>query len=930
MAAEKIDALQLDITSKASTESIDKLIDSLNKLGTALDKINNKKVSVGIENAGKAANKASKSFLSQAVKITAVIALYRKLSKVIGSGIAKAAEYTKTLNMVTLSMGDYTDNAIKYANAVRDAVGIDPAGWLKAQGIFQTLITGFGVTGDKAAYMSQNITQLSYDIASFYGITNEEAQNKLKSALSGRLEPIRKLGYDLSQAKLVDIAKNPANYGKQTFKVNEQTGAIEANTKAVDDNTKHKIVNFNQLTQQEKVQLRYIALMTQVTQVQGNYAKALNDPANQMNVFKENLNQLSRALGSVFIPALNKVLPYLTAVAQYAAKAFQNLAAFFGYEIPDMKDRTDISGNTKPYNDVVKATDQGAKNAKKMKDYMIGIDELNVLNPNTGATGGTGSGNKGQNSNLKNLKLPGYDFLGKALESAIKKAKENLALLGEWFKKNPLKAVVDIVIGGTGELMSKFWEKILGKTPAELAEEAKTEGRTIGEQFLVSLTHVSNPTAWSLVEQVKQALFGADSGYKAAAAGHTVSQQFWGTFALEMAKKIKANPLLTWFYNLTAGKSSGMSIDEVISQLETKLAPKNTQDYTVKGNTSAEEAWRKGREFGKQYAEGLKSEEKAVSYAGKCLYGATKNGVDSYGEASKTFYNTAANQAAQYGKGLASKISDVEVEGSHLGNAGANGLSNDGKTDKQFKTNATSSAKSFINNLATPFLQNNAYSKAVLLATKGASGAGSKEEDYKTAGKNSGAGYGLGIITKDNLEKAKKAAGTLATNALSKLKKILGIESPSKAYGEAGYFSVLGYSKAFDKYSYLASDAASNMATSAVKAVETTNKMFGDARALSNKIILNGTVADPMASGVSVPTSTNAGYNISAANTNAMASLAGNIYQAVVSGMSNARINTTSDNGDIKVIIDGKEVFKAVQTESRKRGVAISNGAFSR
>ena len=85
-----------------------------------------------------------------------------------------------------------------------------------------------------------------------------------------------------------------------------------------------------------------------------------------------------------------------------------------------------------------------------------------------------------------------------------------------------------------------------------------------------------------------------------------------------------------------------------------------------------------------------------------------------------------------------------------------------------------------------------------------------------------------------------------------------------------------------------------------------------------------------MASGVSVPTSTNAGYNISAANTNAMASLAGNIYQAVVSGMSNARINTTSDNGDIKVIIDGKEVFKAVQTESRKRGVAISNGAFSR
>jgi hypothetical protein len=59
-----------------------------------------------------------------------------------------------------------------------------------------------------------------------------------------------------------------------------------------------------------------------------------------------------------------------------------------------------------------------------------------------------------------------------------------------------------------------------------------------------------------------------------------------------------------------------------------------------------------------------------------------------------------------------------------------------------------------------------------------------------------------------------------------------------------------------------------------------------------------------------------------------MASLASNIYQAVVSGMAN--VGGVANGGDIKVIIDGKEVFKAVQTEQRKRGAVVSNGAFSR
>ena len=863
MAAEKIDALQLDITSSATTDNVDKLIEALGRLGTALDKLKSKNVSVNVQQTGEASEKAagsvdklSNSFLHQAVRITAVIALFRKLGKVISDGVSNAMNYQKSLNMFTISMGEYADSATQYGETVRDALGIDIAGWQKTQGIFQTLITGFGVTGDKAAYMSQNITQLSYDIASFYGITNEEAANKLKSALSGRLEPIRKLGYDLSQSKLVDIAKNPANYGKQTFKINEQTGAIEANTIATDNNTKHKIVNFNQLTQQEKVQLRYIALMTEVTQVQGNYARALNDPANQMNVFKEQLNMTSRALGNVFIPILNKALPYLTAFAQLAQQAFQSLANLMGFELPDMKDRTDISKNMKPYNDVVKATGKAAKNAKKMKDYMLGIDELNVFNPNTGAGVGGGSGKSGENSNLKNLKLPGYDFLSKAVENSIKKAKENIQKLFDDLRKNPF-LLDDIFKWGAGELGSGFWEALLGKSPDKLAEEARQNGRTVSEQFCVQFASRAGELGaniWELILGKSPAKFYEDCGQngtasgeaflyaftekmnswgfqssdsmqlalsdlfgdpkklgeRAALSGRTVGQQFSLEVSLALARGLNSNPITAWIYKMQTG--SDLASD--IAKLEEKLG------------VSAKDI---GKSFGNGLASGMK---------------------------------------ASTGK--------VEGAADKLGKAGVNEL------------------KTFNN--------------------------GKVSFSYPATGDNAGKGYIFGI--KQHKDEATKVGGIIGLNSLNQIRKTLGIKSPSREFMKVGEYAVEGYAKGIEQDTNLATSAVKDLASSALSALSSTNE-------LSNRVILNGTLANTMPSmTANVPSVSNSNYGVGVANQGAMASLASSVYQAVVNGMATA--NVGNSDKDIKVVIDGKEVFKAVQTEQRKRGAVISNGAFSR
>lgn len=873
MAAEKIDALELGIEAKLSVENLDKLIDSLRKLGKEVDNVKNKKPKDALKGVGDGANEAANGidkFLGKAVKITAVIALFNKARGVISDSVAKTLTYDKTLNMFTVSLGEYAKNATKYGETVSNALGIDIAGWQKTQGIFQTLVTGFGVGGDQAAYMSQNLTQLSYDIASFYDLTNEEAANKLKSAIAGRLEPIRGIGYDLSQSKLVDIAKNPKYYGQQTFAINEQTGAIEANTVAVDDNTKHKIVNFNQLTQQEKVQLRYIALMTQLPQVQGNFARTLKDPANQMKVFKEQTEMTSRALGSIFIPALNQVLPYLTAFTQMAGEAFRAIAKFFGYEIPDMSDRMDISSVAEPYNDVVEATGAAAKNAKKLRDYTIGLDELNVLKKPDDTLGG-GGGRVGENSNLSNLLTPGYDFLSKAIKSSVEQARADIELLRKDFKEHPLQVSWEIFSEGAGELGSKIWEHILGMTPEELALQAQKNGSTVGQEFARAFFDKLASTKIAQAQvPIWEAIFGdaTSLGVRAAQSGKDVGEQFFGEIVLAGLKAIN-NPVFKFLYN-----QSGRNLDADIATIEKSLQPKQP-----------------------------KQTAKPSAPVGGYNY-ATANAPFDFTSNTDAFRSQGEKAMQAYADGMNSKIGAINTAGNNAFNSGLNGVGADGKGEQKFYNTAANEAYKFAMGISSTKAKNDAYNSGAALSYQGDKGARWWISDWIKAGDSSGQGYVAGV--NKNKKSAASSGETIGKAALRRLKEYLGIHSPSTAFGDQAYWSVMGYAKNMERYSYLAENSAKDMANSALKAVETAN--------------------ETLTSDMSVPATTNASYGVGVANEGALMTLASNIYNAVVSGVAGIGNGT---GGDTIVMIDGKEVFRVVKKEERKSGIAIGNGAFT-
>lgn len=326
----------------------------------------------------------------KALNVAAVAITFRKIGQFIAQTVTESNKYQEDLNLFTVALGQYAAEAQNYAEKVSDVMGIDPAQWLRNQGVFNTLLTGFGDTAERAQLMSQNLTQLGYDISSFFNISIEDAMQKLQSGISGELEPLRRLGYDLSQARL------------------EQT--------ALNLGIKESVAN---MTQAEKAELRYYAIMTQVTTAQGDMARTLEAPANQLRILQAQLTQAARAIGNIFIPALNAILPYAIAVVQVIREIANALANLAGFKLTDV-DYSGVNSAAVGAGSLADNLDDAAGAAKKLKQYTAGFDELNVFAPNTGSGSGAGAGGAGG----FDFDLPTYDFLGDAVQTRIGEIKK--------------------------------------------------------------------------------------------------------------------------------------------------------------------------------------------------------------------------------------------------------------------------------------------------------------------------------------------------------------------------------------------------------------------------------------------------------------------------------------------------------------------------
>lgn len=419
MAEATVDKLSIQITSSASSavkqlKSLSKALQDLSsKAGKATGKLG--KTKTDISSIGDSAKVATRNITDTYFALRLLYTGLNKIKGTVAGWIKSAGDYQENLNIFTVSMGEYAKSAKEYADIVNDAVGIDPSEWIRYQAVFDTIIEGFGTGAEKASIMSQQLTQLGYDLSSYYNLDVDKAMLKLESAISGELEPVRRIGYDLSKNAM-------QGWLDGTY---ESLFSEEDLKKFYGDNYLDINVDFDDLTQADKALVRYELLLNSVTEAQGDMARTLDSPMNQMRLFKEAVDQAGRAIGNLLIPLVNKLVPVFTAVMKVVRNIAEMIAGFFGIELPDVGDYTgDVEETTQAIADNM---EDGASSAKKMKSYLLGFDELNVFDPSQGSGGG--SGDSIGLSKLGDFDLTTYDFLADAVAN---RSNEITKTMKEW------------------------------------------------------------------------------------------------------------------------------------------------------------------------------------------------------------------------------------------------------------------------------------------------------------------------------------------------------------------------------------------------------------------------------------------------------------------------------------------------------------------
>lgn len=409
--ADKLKAADLD----SFADSCRKISNALTPLASQLDKVGNafaklppqlSKVVTQANRVTAANERQKKSYMSLSGQMNSFMRSAAKLVslKAIATYLGNAAEkfnsYYEAANLFGVSMKGLTGEASTFINKMETLLGIDPTEAMNNMATIQSLTTSFGIASDKAYVLSKNLTQLGYDLASLKNIPVAESFTKIQAAISGELEPIRRLGVDISNARLQQELLN-LGYSQSV----------------------------STLSQADKAVLRYIAIMKQTTDAQGDFARTLSSPANMIRILQAQLNSLARAVGSLLYPALKSILPPLIAAVELVKELVTGIASLMGVKVdfPDFSSASDaVGGVTDAMDNTTKAT---GKAAKAFKNYIMGFDELNVIQKDKGSSGGSGSGAGAAGNILGDVDLSGYDMFKNYVGSSVDEIKAKLEKL---------------------------------------------------------------------------------------------------------------------------------------------------------------------------------------------------------------------------------------------------------------------------------------------------------------------------------------------------------------------------------------------------------------------------------------------------------------------------------------------------------------------
>lgn len=307
---------------------------------------------------------------SLAMAVTAAFSV-KKLVDFGRQSIETASDLAEVQNVVDTAFGESKQKMEDFADTAVKTYGISKLTAKQTGSNFMAMAAGMGLANDSASDMAMALTGLSADMASFYNVGQDVASTALKSIFTGETETLKQFGIVMTDANLQAYALS------------------KGITKSTAD-----------MSQAEKVQLRYNYVMSQTALAQGDFAKTSDSWANQTRILSEQWKEFGATIGTVLmnvllpaVKAINSVLSQLISLAQGAARA---LSEAFGLELSNsadeaqsiMKSTSQVADN---YSDIA---DNAQQTQEAQEGSLASFDQMNKLNDESksDSTGVSGAG----------------------------------------------------------------------------------------------------------------------------------------------------------------------------------------------------------------------------------------------------------------------------------------------------------------------------------------------------------------------------------------------------------------------------------------------------------------------------------------------------------------------------------------------------------
>lgn len=332
-------------------KDISKLDDTAKKAVSQLDSpLKDGELTFDTKVSGTSAAEIAKGMLGSNLIQTGI----QKLAEGVKDGIQLASDLEEVQNVVDVTFGEGAGQIEEFAKAASTSFGLTELQAKQFTGTVGAMVKSMGLTEQEALDMSTSLVGLTGDMASFYNLDHETAFEKIRSGISGETEPLKALGINMSVANL------------EAYRLTK--GIKKA---------------YEEMSEAEKVQLRYGYIMEQTTDAQGDFVRTQDSYANQVRVLQNNLDTMAANVGGMLVPALTKAVGWLNDLFAGPGETNATQTAINDAATSLSNMETDIQNLKNNYTTTVLSIEVNYTRSQELLDDLVALQNLPTQSENT-------------------------------------------------------------------------------------------------------------------------------------------------------------------------------------------------------------------------------------------------------------------------------------------------------------------------------------------------------------------------------------------------------------------------------------------------------------------------------------------------------------------------------------------------------------------